>query len=46
MTMTADIKKQLAEEKLDYDKDIKPWLGSVMFAAVPASEDKPTPPIF
>lgn len=42
-TMTADIKKELAEDKLDYDKDIKPWLGSVMFAAVPASEDKPAP---
>lgn len=42
-TMTADIKKQLAEDKLDYDKDIKPWLGSVMFAAVPADDQAPTP---
>ncbi|WP_299416361.1 DUF3352 domain-containing protein [Acaryochloris sp. IP29b_bin.148] len=36
--MTADIKESLAKEKLDYDKDIKPWLGSVMFAMVPAAE--------
>lgn len=42
-TMTVDIKKQLAKEKLDYDKDIKPWLGSVTFAMVPGAEKAPEP---
>lgn len=42
-TMTADIKKELAKEKLDYDKDIEPWLGSVMFAMVPGAEKAPEP---
>lgn len=42
-SMTADIKQQLAKDKLDYDKDIKPWLGSVMFAAVPAGDETSVP---
>lgn len=42
-TSTADIKKQLAKEKIDFDKDVKPWLGSVMFAMVPGAEQSKTP---
>ena len=42
-TATADIKKQLAKEKIDYDKDVKPWLGSVMFAMMPAAKKSPEP---
>lgn len=42
-TSTADLKKQLAKEKIDFDKDLKPWLGSVMFAMVPGAEKSTTP---
>ncbi|MFB2892810.1 DUF3352 domain-containing protein [Aerosakkonemataceae cyanobacterium BLCC-F50] len=40
----ADFNQQmLNESKIDYDKDVKPWLGSVMFAVLPATTT-PTPP--
>jgi hypothetical protein len=29
--------QMLNESKIDYDKDIKPWLGSLMFAILPAN---------
>lgn len=29
--------KMLNESKIDYDKDVKPWLGSVMFAVLPTT---------
>ena len=43
----ADLNQEmLKESQIDYDKDIKPWLGSVMFAVLPAttSPTTPTPP--
>lgn len=38
--------EMLKESQIDYDKDVKPWLGSVMFAVLPAttSPTSPTPP--
>lgn len=34
----ADFNQQmLKESKINYDKDVKPWLGSVMFAVLPAT---------
>jgi len=36
--------EMLNESKIDYDKDVKPWLGSVMFAVLPTTTS-PTPPI-
>ncbi|NJM64589.1 MAG: DUF3352 domain-containing protein [Acaryochloris sp. RU_4_1] len=44
-SMTAEVKKELTKEKLDYDKDIKPWLGSIMFAMVPVTEKSPEPSV-
>lgn len=41
--MTADIKKELAEENWDYDKDIKPWVGTVMMAALPGEKESAEP---
>jgi hypothetical protein len=46
------IKKQLTklqadiarESKVDYVKDIQPWLGNVMFAALPSKDAKATEP--
>lgn len=29
--------EMLKESKIDYDKDVKPWLGSVMFAVLPTT---------
>ena len=35
--------KLLADTQLDYDKDVKPWVGNVMVALLPASAKKPQP---
>lgn len=34
-------KQMLAESNINYDKDVKPWLGSVMFAVLPPPTLKP-----
>ncbi|MBD1929370.1 DUF3352 domain-containing protein [Trichocoleus sp. FACHB-90] len=34
-------KDMLTESNVSYEKDIKPWLGSVMFAVLPSSPVKP-----
>ncbi|MFB2834040.1 DUF3352 domain-containing protein [Floridanema evergladense] len=40
----ADLNQEMFQEStIDYDKDVKPWLGSVMFAVLPTSTS-PTPP--
>ncbi len=38
----------LTQSNIDYQKDLKPWVGSVMFAVLPSSPIKPTqatPPV-
>ena len=35
--------KLLADTQLDYDKDVKPWVGNVMIAVLPASAKKTQP---
>ncbi|MCL1475340.1 DUF3352 domain-containing protein [Argonema antarcticum] len=38
-----DFNKQMtAESKIDYAKDIYPWLGSVMFAVLPSDPNQPS----
>ncbi|MBD2743065.1 DUF3352 domain-containing protein [Coleofasciculus sp. FACHB-1120] len=40
-------KEMLTESNINYEKDVKPWLGSVMFAVLPSPTVKPaqaTPP--
>ena len=34
-------KDMLAESNINYEKDVKPWLGSVMFAVLPSPTVKP-----
>jgi Protein of unknown function (DUF3352) len=38
--------KVLAESKMDYVKDLQPWMGNVMVAALPNSDPKVTEPQF
>ena len=38
--------KVLAESKVDYVKDLQPWMGNVMVAALPNSDPKVTEPQF
>ena len=35
--------KMLAETQLDYDKDVKPWVGNVMIAVLPGTSGKSQP---
>ena len=35
-------KRNLAESNIDYEKDIKPWIGGVMIAVLPPDSAKPT----
>ncbi|OZH54492.1 hypothetical protein AFK68_10580, partial [Hydrocoleum sp. CS-953] len=37
--------ENLAETNIDWEKDIKPWLGGVMLAFVPAEEGQNTDPV-
>ncbi|MEM1171315.1 MAG: DUF3352 domain-containing protein [Cyanobacteria bacterium P01_H01_bin.35] len=37
--------ENLAETNIDWEKDIKPWLGGVMLAFVPAQEGQNTDPV-
>ncbi|WP_009633326.1 DUF3352 domain-containing protein [Synechocystis sp. PCC 7509] len=35
-------KQALAESNIDYEKDLKPWVGGVMIAVLPPNSTKPT----
>ncbi|MBW4664756.1 MAG: DUF3352 domain-containing protein [Chroococcus sp. CMT-3BRIN-NPC107] len=36
-------KQALAESNIDFEKDLKPWVGGVMVAVLPPNSTKPTP---
>jgi Protein of unknown function (DUF3352) len=44
--LTETQQKFLTETKMDFNKDVQPWLGNTMFAILPDSEGKSTKPRF
>lgn len=44
-SLIKEIDQELAEDNLSYGKDLKPWLGNVMIALLPAEKPEGTPEV-